>query len=85
VRIVPLPRYSPELNPCEQAWDVIKDEVSNHCHQSIDKLRDALRPSLKRFWEGRSRRSPPGWPPLAAGPRKRFESGINSHQIVKMV
>lgn len=51
VRIVPLPPYSPELNPCEQAWDVIKDEVSNHCHRSINKLRDALLPSLKRFWD----------------------------------
>lgn len=51
VRIVPLPPYSPELNPCEQAWDVIKDEVSNQCYRSIDKLRDALLPSLKRFWQ----------------------------------
>ena len=51
VRIVPLPPYSPELNPCEQAWDVIKDEVSNHCYRSINKLRDALLPSLRRFWD----------------------------------
>lgn len=51
VRIVPLPPYSLELNPCEQAWDVIKDEVSNQCCRSIDKLRDALLPSLKRFWQ----------------------------------
>ena len=51
VRIVSLPPYSPELNPCEQAWDVIKDEVSNHCYKSIDKLRAALLPGLKRFWE----------------------------------
>jgi transposase len=50
-RIVPLPPYRPELNPCEQAWDVSKDEISNHCHNSIDKLREALLPSLKRFWE----------------------------------
>ncbi len=51
VRIVPLPPYRPELNPCEQAWDVIKDEVSNQCYRSIDKLRDALLPSLKRLWQ----------------------------------
>jgi hypothetical protein len=30
---------------------VIKDEVSNQCYRSIDKLRDALLPSLKRFWQ----------------------------------
>jgi hypothetical protein len=35
----------------EQAWDVIKDEVSNHCYSSINKLRDALLPGLKRFWD----------------------------------
>ena len=51
VRIVPLPPYSPELNPCEQAWDVIKDEVSNHCYRTISKLRDALLPPLQRFWD----------------------------------
>ena len=51
VRIVPLPPYSPELNPCEQAWDVIKDEVSNDCYRTINKLRDALLPGLKRFWD----------------------------------
>ena len=51
VRIVALPPYSPELNPCEQAWDVIKDDLSNHCHSTISKLRQALLPSLKRFWE----------------------------------
>ena len=51
VRIVPLPPYSPELNPCEQVWDVIKDEVSNHCHRTIDTLRDAILPALKRLWE----------------------------------
>ena len=40
VRLVPLPPYSPELNPCEQAWDVFKEEVSNHCFATIKKLRD---------------------------------------------
>jgi hypothetical protein len=26
VRIIDLPPYWPELNPCEQLWDIIKDE-----------------------------------------------------------
>ena len=51
MRIVPLPPYSPELNPCEQAWDMVKDEVSNHGFATINKLRDALLPALKRFWD----------------------------------
>lgn len=51
VRIVPLPPYSPELNPCEQLWDVLKDETANLLLHTIDSLRDALLPGLKRFWE----------------------------------
>ena len=55
VRIVPLPPYCPELNPCEQLWDVLKDETSNHLHRSIEALRDALLPGLRRFWEDANR------------------------------
>ena len=51
VRIMPLPPYCPELNPCEQLWDVLKDETSNHRHLNIETLRDALLPGLRRFWE----------------------------------
>ena len=51
VRIVALPPYCPELNPCEQLWDVLKDETANHKHPTIEALRDALLPGLRRFWE----------------------------------
>lgn len=54
VRIISLPPYCPELNACEQLWDVLKDEVANHCHRSIEALRDALRPGLRRYWEDAS-------------------------------
>jgi len=50
-RIVPLPSYRPVLTPCKQAWNVITHERCNHCYRSIDKLRDTLLPSLKRFWQ----------------------------------
>ncbi|MEI6072391.1 MAG: hypothetical protein WCS31_11410 [Verrucomicrobiae bacterium] len=48
-----LPPYSPELNPCEQLWDILKDTegFANELFDSIDKLRDALLPGLRRFWE----------------------------------
>lgn len=55
VRIVPLPPYCPELNPCEQLWDVLKDETANHVHRTIEALRDALLPGLKRYWEDATR------------------------------
>lgn len=51
VRIVSLPPYCPELNPCEQLWDLLKDETANRVHRTIEALRDALLPALKRFWD----------------------------------
>jgi transposase len=41
VHIVPLPPYSPELKPCEQLWDVLKDTEgsSNELFESIENLR----------------------------------------------
>jgi len=53
VFIVPLPPYSPELNLCEQFWDILKDTegFANGLFDSIDKLRAALLPGLRRFGE----------------------------------
>jgi len=53
VHIVSLPPYSPELNPCEQLWDVLKDTegFANGLFVSITKLRAALLPGLRRYWE----------------------------------
>lgn len=50
VRIVDLPPYSPELNPCEQLWDVVKDDVCNQVHENVKALRRAMKPTLQRFW-----------------------------------
>lgn len=51
VRIVDLPPYCPELNPCEQLWDVVKDETCNQIHATLTALRQAMRPVLQRSWE----------------------------------
>ena len=51
VRIIDLPPYSPELNPCEQLWDILKDDLANRVHASITKLRAAMKPTLRRYWE----------------------------------
>ncbi len=50
VRLLDLPAYSPELNPCEQLWDLIKDEIGNRVFATIRELREAVRPALQRFW-----------------------------------
>lgn len=53
VHILSLPPYSPELNPCEQLWDILKDTegFANGLFKSIKALRDALTPGLQRYWE----------------------------------
>ena len=51
VRIIDLPPYSPELNPCEQLWDIVKDDIANRVHATVAKLRAAMKATLRRFWE----------------------------------
>jgi len=50
VRIVDLPPYSPELNPCEQLWDVLRDAIANRVFPTISKLRIGMRATLRRYW-----------------------------------
>ena len=52
VRIIDLPPYSPELNPCEQLWDIVKDDIANRVHTTLAKLRAAMKAPLRRFWDG---------------------------------
>lgn len=38
--ILPLPAYSPDLNPIEGLWKWLREEVTQHyCHESLDQLR----------------------------------------------
>ena len=51
VRIIDLPPYSPELNPCEQLWDIIKDDTCNQIHATVDALRERMGATLRSYWE----------------------------------
>lgn len=51
VRIVDLPPYSPELNPCEQLWDIVKDETCNRVFAKVGALREQIGATLRRYWE----------------------------------
>lgn len=51
VRLVDLPPYSPELNPCEQFWDLLKDDVCNQVYKNVRALRRAMKTTLRRFWD----------------------------------
>ena len=44
IHLVPLPPYSPELNPVEAIGDVIKDRIANTLWQTLD---DLERPSAR--------------------------------------
>lgn len=51
IHILTLPPYSPELNPIEKLWDIIKDEICNHHWENLVELEDAITDILKTWWE----------------------------------
>lgn len=51
VRIINLPPYSPELNPVEKLWDVVRDGICNRVFATLAELETALSARLRRFWE----------------------------------
>jgi transposase len=50
VRLIDLPPYTPELNPCEQLWDLLKDDLANRIYASVATLRSGMQATLRRFW-----------------------------------
>jgi hypothetical protein len=50
VRLIVLPPYSPELNPIEKLWDVLKDGLCNQVFGTMDALWEALTQKLEVFW-----------------------------------
>ncbi|MEO7317367.1 MAG: transposase [Chthoniobacteraceae bacterium] len=55
VRVIPLPAYSPELNPVEKLWDHLKDAICNRVFATVEELREALAAWLKEFWRDGAR------------------------------
>jgi transposase len=51
IHLVPLPPYSPELNPVEGLWDQVQDCTCNRRHADLDELETTLTKALKPFWE----------------------------------
>ncbi len=50
VELVPLPGYSPDLNPIERLWDWMREEVTrHHCHASLKELRVACQEFIARI------------------------------------
>ncbi len=38
ISLLSLPAYTPELNPSERVWPLVKEGVANRAHQSLDAL-----------------------------------------------
>lgn len=51
IHLLPLPPYSPELNPIEGLWDQTQDVTCNRHFPSLDALEEALTQALRPFWE----------------------------------
>lgn len=42
IHLVPLPPYSPELQPAERLWPLLREDVANGDMKNIDELEDSL-------------------------------------------
>lgn len=51
IHLLPLPPYSPELNPVEGLWDQTQDVTCNRHFADLDQLEQALTQALRPFWE----------------------------------
>ena len=47
VRLLPLPAYSPELNPVEALGDLVKDAIANKLFGCLDSLQEAILKELQ--------------------------------------
>lgn len=55
VHLVPLPPYSPELNPVEAIGDVIKDRLGNTLWSTLEAIEEALGEELRPIYESAER------------------------------
>src|SRR3972149_7991309 len=64
IRLLPLPAYSPELNPQEHVWDEIREkEFPNRVFDSLEGVRKQLKSGLVRLARDRKRVSSiTAWP-----------------------
>ena len=51
VDLLTLPLYSPELNPIEKLWDVVKDTICTINWKDLTELESKLTEVLKSWWE----------------------------------
>jgi transposase len=50
IRILSLPAYSPELNPVEKLWDIVRDRICNRLFADLTELEATITCVLKDYW-----------------------------------
>ena len=55
LKIITLPAYSPELNPVEKFWDIVKDTICNTAWPTLEALEEKITVTLRNYWEDSSR------------------------------
>ena len=50
IRLLPLPPYSPELNPVEQVWNPLKRATANKAWPSLAAIEETIAAALEPFW-----------------------------------
>jgi len=51
IRILTLPPYSPELNPIEKLWDIVKDVICTVNWKDLAQLEERMTEVLRSWWE----------------------------------
>ncbi len=51
IALVFLPPYSPELNPAEKMWAILKRKFTGKLHQTLDQVSDFISKTVKTFTE----------------------------------
>jgi hypothetical protein len=52
MRLLPLPPYSPELNPAEHVWEYIREnDIRNQVFDDLDEVMDTVETSLRHLHE----------------------------------
>jgi transposase len=51
VRFLPFPAYSPDLNPIEPLWNVLKLEIANGLWDTLEDIETGISKALKPYWE----------------------------------
>jgi len=54
ITLVPLPAYTPELNPAEHLWPLVKEGVANECFKDLDALEERVCQRSRKLYEDRN-------------------------------